>query len=1313
MTPSAPLFCRSLLVLFVLLVQMGFSAQAQTRREFLKVEQISIENGLSQNSSQAILQDSEGYLWVGTQDGLNRHNAYEITIFRSKRDDTTAICDNNISSLLEDSKGLIWIGTTRGVSVFNRKTQKFRSFFRNANDPKSLIASEVKCLAEDKNGNIWIGTSMGLSRFDRKTETFQNFLHDENNPASLPANDVTCLLPDGDNLWIGTNGGGLARYGLQNQAFEIFKPIEGDTTSVSSLSIPCLCKDKDGKIWVGGNGLQYYDPANNAFLYHIRRNIRFTRVVEWKESELMVATAGGTILRVPKAEKETFVAQDLKYDVGQIVYQLYVDRAGILWIGNQNSGVLYHDEQMNRFKHYIYQEKNPESLTAPVVWHMSKDTEGFIWAATENGLTRIDPKSNQYWQYYANVEQPRPNELQGNNLTTTLIDRDGTLWVGAMGAGLHRLESISADGKKLTFTVFRADRNNPNSLATNQFLLMRQVANGDIWIGGFNGLTRLVKDANNPKQVTFEKYIHNPDDPNSMPARHVWGLFEDSEGTLWIGTNSGLLRTERDSEGKILRFIHYKHDPNDDTTVSHEEVRAIAEDSKGNFWLGTSNGLNLFDRKTGKVKHLGLEYEQANYSIYGILVDKSDNLWISTNNGIMKYLANPAANQARFIVFNVKDGLQSNEFNSGSYHLAADGEMFFGGINGLNSFYPEKIVPNPYKPPVVFTDFKIFNKSVEISREGQETPLLAHISQTEEIILTHEDKVFSFEFAALNYRLPEKNQYFYKMEGFDEDWVEAGNRRFAQYSNMPAGSYVFRVRAVNNDGIGDEKGIAIRVIIKPPFWKTWWFISLSVITVIGLTFAIYANRVRSIQNQKRKLEQQVAERTAEIASQNLRLEAQKGEIERSYDNIRILSEIGQKITAILDLDTVISTVYGYVNQLTDASAFGIGIYNHEGRRLEFRGFMEKGERVPDSYDELREDNLLSVWCFKTGREVFINDVEKEIHQYAKNLVLPTVGDRYNSIIYLPLTAEGKNIGVITVQSQKVNAYSHNDLTILRTLASYISIALENASNFQRLAEANEIIKSKNQAILSSIRYGETIQQAILPDEKVFARHFADHFILFMPQAMVSGDFYWCLRAHNKIFVAAVDCTGHGVPGAFMSMIGNALLHEIITLKSVIEPALILEELHKDVRDALHQDDEQNSDGMDVCLCVFDEEWRDGRRKVVFAGAKRPLFIYKDDKLIEIKGSRKSIGGRQKDEKSFEQRELFLEAGTILYLTTDGYVDQHNQHRTKFGTLRFKEFIDANAHRSLLVQRELLIEELIEHMGQEEQRDDITIIGIKL
>jgi serine phosphatase RsbU (regulator of sigma subunit) len=594
--------------------------------------------------------------------------------------------------------------------------------------------------------------------------------------------------------------------------------------------------------------------------------------------------------------------------------------------------------------------------------------------------------------------------------------------------------------------------------------------------------------------------------------------------------------------------------------------------------------------------------------------------------------------------------------------------------------------------------------------------------------MPYEYNSVTIEYAAPNYIDENNTLYSHFLEGYDETWSSWIKLTQKEYTNLHEGNYTFKVKA--KDIFGNESEVAVyQFSILAPWYRSWWAYAIYAFLGVVFVYFVVSYYTRSLKKDKEKLELLVQKRTQEITLKNAELEQQKEEIvaqaenlreanseilakneqvEKAFYNIQTISEIGQKVTASLDLENVIHMVYESVNSLMDATCFGIGVYMPKAKSIIFQGFIERGEVLPTDVEIIdRTKPTLAVICLLQQREILINNIYSDAHDYGIELKVQS-GDLAKSLIYLPLTIENRTVGVITVQSFEINRYQGSEVNMLRALASYISIAIENSHSY-------EVINQRNRSITDSIRYAETIQKAMLPSEKDMQEILGDYFVFYKPKDVVSGDFYWLSKIGDKTFVAVVDCTGHGVPGAFMSMISISLLHEAVNQQDIFEPSAILNHINYEIRNALKQDESRNRDGMDLVLCKIEQQNNAGNltNKVTFAGAKRPLFYSENGVICEIKGTRKNIGGNQKQIHTFEQTEIFLADGEMLYLSTDGYSDQANEKRENFGVLRFVAFLQTLIAKPIKEQKLAIIHTLATHQGYVEQRDDITVMGIRL
>jgi serine phosphatase RsbU (regulator of sigma subunit) len=479
--------------------------------------------------------------------------------------------------------------------------------------------------------------------------------------------------------------------------------------------------------------------------------------------------------------------------------------------------------------------------------------------------------------------------------------------------------------------------------------------------------------------------------------------------------------------------------------------------------------------------------------------------------------------------------------------------------------------------------------------------------------------------------------------------------------------------------------------------------------IIAIGFFIFARRI-SLQRDK-------------ISKQRDEIETQKNEITTAYQNIQTISNIGQEITALLDINMLVQKLHKHVSTLMEASVFGVGIPNEKNSRIEFKNFIDNNVVIDYHAEDLNDPNKFSVWCYRHEKPVVINDLETEHTNYVKQLKV-NFNDASipKSLIYLPLQYEGENLGVLTVQSHNKDAYNEIEISILQALASYVAVALANANSYKIVKDTHDILEIKNRNITDSIRYAQTIQQTILPSEKELSAALKNYFVFYKPKDIVSGDFYWLTNLddeniydNNKTFVAVVDCTGHGVPGAFMSMVGSNILNEIVKIRREYNPAKILELLDLAIVGSLKQYDKTNNDGMDICLCLIEPQ--DNNTQVTFSGTRRPLYYVKGSQtLTEIRGDRSSIGGVHHNEakvKKFTNNNIFLQNGDMIFLTTDGIADQNNTQQQKYSTQRLKSILEQNVSLDMYLQKNLLQTDLENYMQGVEQRDDITVMGIKL
>lgn len=779
---------------------------------------ISNDQGLSNSTIEAIFQDSQGFLWFGTRDGLNRYDGQEIRVFKNNDGDTFSLSDSYIRTIYEDGQHHLWIGTINGLNRLNREKGTFSRFKHQAGNPHSLGGNLITCMVTDKDGNLWIGAyGGGISLFDPKGAGFIPFRHDAANANSLGDDRVNAIYEDKNgNLWVGTESG-----------LQLFNKKDRFFTHLSGKAIRVIQEDRQGNLWLGteDQGLYLFDPVQKT-------------VTGFYHSDKDPTSLGNNMIK-----------------------SLLSDRKGNLWVGSINGGLNLFNPVKNSFFNYQDEPGNSSSLSQRTISALFEDNQGNIWIGTHRGGVNVYSPGKGKFNLFR--QEPAGNSLGYNDVKAFCEDSRGDIWIGTDGGGLDLFQR-----DKHIFQHYRYSPFNDKSIGSDAVLDVMEGREGNIWVATWGGGLNLL----NRKTGNFIRYKNNPADSHSISSNFVQKTFEDYRGNLWVATYYGGLNIFDPKTGTFTRLIH---DSSHLTSLSGNNIVSIHQDKEGNIWMGTDDGgLNCYHPATRHFSHyfhneekmpdlrvlfsdskgrlwvgqkglylldaahdrFSLYPEKAGLSnefIKGITEDEEGYLWIATSNGITRF--NP--DTYVFKKYNTGDGLQGLEFEANAYLKTKDGEMYFGGINGFNSFYPGNIKINKFIPPVYITDFLVFNKKITAGEAN--SPLENDISLTKEIRLSYKQSTFSFSFAALNFTAPENNQYAYKLEGLDKDWNYVGRERKAGYTNIGPGEYTFRVKASNNDGVWNEEGAAVRIIIAPPFWKTGWFTFLMVVFVILCLYAFY------------------------------------------------------------------------------------------------------------------------------------------------------------------------------------------------------------------------------------------------------------------------------------------------------------------------------------------------------------------------------------------------------------------------------------------------------------------------------------------
>jgi len=1067
---------------------------ADIHAQVLNVDHFTIEDGLSQTSVSCLIQDSRGFLWIGTQDGLNKFDGYSFLNIKNEPSDTNTLSDNSINCIYEDSDKNLWIGTNAGLNKYNVYTEKFTHYLFDQDDLNSLREDEVYDVYQDKSGYIWIKTENYLSRLNLSSNKFRHYEHYNDVFNFVPVIDKFSIFEDHkEQLWIGTKDG-LNYFDRKLEIFKRYRHNPKDNSSLSSNNVNAVFEDSEHNLWIGTeDGLNKFNWESETFKRYLSSsndlnyNI-INDIYEDNDGNLWIATDNG--LNKFDKKTETFtVYNKFIYDNKVVLTNSFTDiiqdRTGIIWAGSLQ-GLIKIEDNVKKFKLYNKAKDQTPLFLNNYVSSIFKKND-IVWIGTWGaGLYLFNPKTQKSINYNTSN-----SNIVNDHVHKIFEDEKGGIWIGTQN-GLcfynTKTKQFEEAGEAKVLSVFRNNRIF-DILEFNNFL----------WVATKFGLHKISKDS-------IYSYFHNTNDSTSLGADLVYDILLDKHENIWAATEGGLNIIDL-KQNEFRKYTRVKDN------LSSDEILCLYEDTVNNYmWLGTSWGLNRFNIENEEIKAYTTKDGLPNNLIYSILPDKHGNIWISTNKGISKF--DPLAET--FCNFSVSDGLQDLEFNHGAAFKSDDGEMFFGGIAGYNSFFPDSIIKSENTPNIEIT-------SVEVSTEKATSKIA--IGENKQIELSHKNNLIAIEFAALDFKDPEKNTYAYKLEGVEDGWINLGNRRYATFSNLSPGKYTFRVKGSNSDSVWNNEGTELKIIVVTPIWQTKFAYALYIILFAGFIFWVFQYRTRSLRKSNQEL--------------------------------------------------------------------------------------------------------------------------KEKEQIAK-----------------------------------------------------------------QIAKQKEELTIKNKSITDSIIYAKRIQEALMPTMELFKSILPGSFILYKPKDIVSGDFYWINQKEDKIFVAVVDCTGHGVPGAFMSIIGFELLRNITEEQGIEAPEEILRNLNDGVATTFSNTSEKVKikDGMDIALCVIDKK----KAEIEFSGAFRPLYMIRNNKIEEIRGDRFSVGLLDEGESDeVTNTKIKLQKNDIFYLFSDGYADQFGgPEGKKYKYRRFRHLL-LTIHKLPLDQQLTYFDRSFEDWkGDLEQVDDVLIMGIR-
>ncbi|MBT7939318.1 MAG: PAS domain S-box protein [Candidatus Marinimicrobia bacterium] len=877
-----------------------------------KFRRLSVTDGLSQSSIYSIHQDKYGYMWFGTEDGLNKYDGYDIKVYRHIFSDENSLNDNTIYSIAESEDGYLWLGThSGGLNQFNLNNGNVTHYLIDPNDKSSLTSNYiykvlVNPLPNDEKYELWIGTDYGLNRFNPETGNVIRYMHQENDINSIPDNDVQELFIDHSGiLWIGTLYG-LSSFNPEDQTFTNYYSYEDDDDGLPGNMIYDIYEDRGGLLWIcTDGGLVTFNQLSGQFI-NINLNLEMDdldpshlviNVIQDHNGIFWLGTLAGLYYYDADYGKINYFSSDPlnPYSlVGNYLMDIFEDNSHLLWLGTRSDGINYFDPGNNPIDHFEFSDESLTLLSSKSVYSIFTDKNGIIWYGSDgNGLISYNPYSNKYIQYL--YDEDDDNSISSNIIFHIIQDGYGVMWV-ATDWGLNRFKPESNN-----FERFLSNPDNPQSLGENAVFHMTESETGILWLATYGGgLNKF-----NSQRGIFTRYENNLTDGNSIQSNYLNCIFIDDHGIIWSGSDSGL----EIFNPKTGIFNH--QDLIIDNTINfvNNPVYIIYQDDTHTMWFGTQSGLFKYDYETQDLINYRIADGLPNETINGILEDSSRNLWISTNSGISKY----NMDNNKFINFDIMDGLQSNEFNAGAIFKTSKGKMYFGGVNGVSSFYPHLLEHKDYTFPVYITKSKTNSNALDNNNDNTFENF-----NNDSIVLDYSNDFLSIEFLAIDFRASSKITYSYKLDGFDDQYQFIGPRRIANYTNLHPGRYTFKVKCLNSDLSTNNEADAFTIVITPPVWEKLWFRITAGMFFIILIYLYIEYRIRKVKRQKTYLKKIVDEgiqkidkaKVKEISALN-KLEIEKKYLEDlfhgSVDAIAMTNNVGK----IIQVNIAFINLFGY------------------------------------------------------------------------------------------------------------------------------------------------------------------------------------------------------------------------------------------------------------------------------------------------------------------------------------------------------------------------------------------------------------------
>lgn len=883
-------------------------------------------HSLSHNFILDLLTDKNGNLWIATWGGgLNRYNSLtdDFTHFKHDPQNNTSINDNSVFVLMEGKNGTIWLGTEGGsLDSFNGNIPSFVHHNIDTSSKSSSI-NQITKLAEDADGSVWIGTeNQGLLNYFPQSGTTIHYKSDDTNPLSLSSNSIHALFVDStERLWIGTVGGGLNLFDKKTRKFTHFTHQINDPKSIGNNNITSLEEDLQGNIWCGtdGGGLSILEPISGNFSHQLHEPY-----------------------------------QSLSLSTNKI-FSIFKDRQNDFWLGHFPSGVSRQHRHGSAFENFHSIPHEEKSLSDNGVLAFLQDTDGYLWIGTENGLNHFDKKTKNFRRYLH--EPHNSNSPPANAIIALQFDEYHNIWLGTFGGGVSYFEPAS---KK--FTHLNEILTQSQTLTDKRIWSLKLDSKKNLWIGHMSGV-----DIYNTESKQITSHLHDPNDDKSLTKGQVRTIYEDKNGAIWIGTTGGLNLYN----AKTSNFKRYVHNRNDNNSISDNHIWQLYEDSSGTLWVAASiGGLNKLDRNTGKFSNYLNSNDLPDSFVSGLLDDDKGKLWLATNNGISSY--DKSSTQLKN--YNEGHGLPGNVFNRPAVLRTQEGLLAFGSTNGFTLFDPTALYVDSTAPKVIFTDFQLFNQPVEIGIQG--SPLATSIHTASEIVLSHEQSIFSVKFAGLNSRLPGHNIYEYKLEGFEDNWNTVDGQPIASYTNLDPGKYTLVARSRNTDGHMSKNDASLRITVLPPLWQTWWAYGIYLLSAMFLMNYFIRQQRRQVLLERKlnlELEEIVLARTSELENKNA----------------EIMSTQKQLISSA-KMASLGSMTAGIAHEINNPTNFThAAVYMMQDEIIKIKNFLRElagGDNAEPSVIETIEnkfDNLIEMTCTAQEGTKRIKSIVKDLSTYAR------------------------------------------------------------------------------------------------------------------------------------------------------------------------------------------------------------------------------------------------------------------------------------------------------------------------------------------